>query len=74
MAGVKPIIDLTRGGDCPSCDTAVVCCNCGVGPTPQDPLSYAPAGDHDHLVMYHGSLGREAHGRFQCAKHYGDPT
>lgn len=66
----KPVIDLTQGGACESCDNKVVCSVCGKPPTPDDLLAYAPSGDHDHLVMRNGHLGREAHGRLLCAGHF----
>jgi hypothetical protein len=38
--------------------------------TEQVMLYYMPSGDHDHLVMRDGRLGREGHGRLGCMEHY----
>jgi hypothetical protein len=65
----KPVVDLTSGGACDLCGPSNACYVCkatGVA------LWYAQTGDHTHLVILEGKLGREAHGKLLCASHYAD--
>lgn len=66
----KQVVDLTAGGICDACDAEKACAVCKVPMSEEVQLYYAPSGDHDHLVMRNGRLGREAHGQFMCAPHY----
>jgi hypothetical protein len=65
----KRVIDLTTGGTCELCRPQGICAGCGKGFTESE-MYYAQTGDHDHLVMKDGRLGREAYGQAMCGPCY----